>query len=134
MVRLAALLLGSRSGAEDLVQDAFAHLFMRYESIMEPEAYIRRIIVNSARTRRRLDARHQLVADVPDEVGTSHAEPVEMWDLIERLPDREYMAVVLRYGGGLTEKEVAKEMGCSKGTASSLLSRAVAALRKERIK
>ncbi len=65
--RLAHLLLGGSADAEDVVQDAFAHVHARYTSVLVPEAYLRTSVVNGCRQlhrgRAREDRRIRLVAD-----------------------------------------------------------------------
>lgn len=45
----------------------------------------------------------------------------ELWDLVRRLPRQQRTAIVLRYVADLTETEVARSMGTTRGTASSTL-------------
>ena len=49
--------------------------------------------------------------------------------LIRQLPERQRVALVLRYFDDLTDREVARAMGCRPGTARSLISRGLAAVR-----
>jgi RNA polymerase sigma factor (sigma-70 family) len=52
-----------------------------------------------------------------------------MITLLDRLPRRQRAAVVLRYYAGLSDEEVAAELGCRPSTVRSQISRALAALR-----
>ena len=68
LIRLAYLLTGAESVAEDLVQDVFARLARRNTAMEVPEAYLRRSVVNAANSwhrRRRLELRHAR-AEVPE--------------------------------------------------------------------
>jgi RNA polymerase sigma factor (sigma-70 family) len=49
--------------------------------------------------------------------------------LLDRLPRRQRAAVVLRYYLGLSDAEVAAELGCRQSTVRSQISRALATLR-----
>ena len=49
--------------------------------------------------------------------------------LIRQLPERQRVALVLRYFDDLTDREVARAMGCRPGTARSLISRGLSAVR-----
>ncbi|MGH9222343.1 MAG: sigma factor [Acidimicrobiales bacterium] len=61
MVRLAFLLVGGTGHAEEIVQDAFARLYERWDGLDRPGAYLRATVVNGARDvlRRRMVARRR---------------------------------------------------------------------------
>jgi RNA polymerase sigma factor (sigma-70 family) len=48
---------------------------------------------------------------------------------IARLPRRQRSAVVMRYYGGMSDAEIAADLGCSEGTVRSHVSRALSSLR-----
>jgi DNA-directed RNA polymerase specialized sigma24 family protein len=48
----------------------------------------------------------------------------EVWELVQALPARQRIAIVLRYVADLDEREVAEVMGISRGTVASTLSAA----------
>lgn len=52
MVRVAVALVSSRTLAEDLVQDAYANSYARFAVLDDPEAYVRRSVVNSVHAAR----------------------------------------------------------------------------------
>jgi RNA polymerase sigma factor (sigma-70 family) len=54
-----------------------------------------------------------------------------MWDALQRLPERQRAAIVLRYYEDLTEARTADVLGCRVGTVKSLVSRGLARLREE---
>ena len=57
LLRMATLMVGSAAIAEEVVQDAFAAIGPRWESIEQPGAYLRRSVVNGcAQVLRRRDA------------------------------------------------------------------------------
>jgi RNA polymerase sigma-70 factor (sigma-E family) len=128
MVRVAYLLVGSRAEAEDVVQDAFAKMELRWSRIDNPEGYLRRSVVNRANDvlrRRRLEERFRVLRrDYTDEL---HAD--ELSDALASLSPRRRAAVVLRYYAGLQEKEIAETLGVRPGTVKSMLHRALAELR-----
>lgn len=133
-LRLALVLTGNRSAAEDLVQDAFVRLISRFQDRRHPESferYLRTTIINLARSRwrsasRRLRGREQ--ADSPD-----HAEGVALgealWQEILRLPPRQRAALFLRYFEDRRHSEVAACLGCSVPAVKSLLHSAIKTLR-----
>lgn len=77
LTRLAAMVVGDRETAEDVVQDVFARMQRRWRRLSDPqraERYLRAAVVNGARSvlrRRRVAARHQ-----PDRPGSE--QPAEL--------------------------------------------------------
>jgi len=58
MVRTAAFLLGDRSAAEDVVQDAYSALYQRWPTMRDlpgATAYLRKCVVNGSRSALRRD-------------------------------------------------------------------------------
>lgn len=107
-VQLAHLLTGSSSECEDVAQDAFARLQLRFAELEEPAAYLRVTIVNLCRSRHRRQARVDRRRHL-----TSVVEPVplgaqELLDAVDTLPYRYKAVIVLRYWADLTEVEIAK--------------------------
>ena len=138
LMRFATVLTGQTWLAEDVVSDALGRAFERWDGIAamaHPHAYVRRMVVNEYLSwRRRLQRSalyadlHEHGADVTD--GTDeHAEREAMIALLDRLPRRQRAAVVLRYYLGLSDAEVAAELGCRQSTVRSQISRALATLR-----
>ena len=128
MVRMAHLMTGSNTAAEELVQDAFVKVFKRFDALDNPGAYLRICVVNACRSwhRRRFLERTRGVA--PAET----ASPPEHHDLLASLAtlnQRQRAAVVLRFYEDLPEAEIAGLLGCRPGTVKSLLSRALDQLR-----
>jgi RNA polymerase sigma-70 factor (sigma-E family) len=131
LVRLAAMISGSTAVAEDVVQDAFARLYVRFDTVDHPAAYLRRSVLNGCVSRFRKHRRERLV-DQHDDGPNEDTAPDERVDLDRRLaqlPDRQRAVVVLRIHQGLPELEVAEILGCRPGTVSSLLHRGLASLR-----
>ena len=72
-------------------------------------------------------------SDLTDNVATVAAQGLliaELRDAIERLPDKERAALLLREVEGLETEEVAERLGISAGTVRSRISTARARLRK----
>ena len=137
-IRLAYMLTGDRSLAEDLTQDAFVKLAGRLVHLRDPaafEAYLRRTIVNSTNSyfrRKRLERAYlQTSASEPASVGAAPGEDRrdELWRGLQRLPVRQRTAVVLRIYEDLPEDRVAEILGCRPGTVRSLVSRGLSVLR-----
>ena len=129
MVRLAHTLVDTVPRAEEVVQDAFAAVYERFDRLDQPAAYLRVCVLNNCRRvlRRRMLRRRQPDAPVADgELGFNHVV-----DAIRRLPNRQRSMVVLRYDLQLTDAEIADTLGVPIGTVKSTLHRAIAALRQE---
>src|SRR5947209_6151431 len=89
-VRLAWLLTGTLAAAEDVVQDAMTGVYRAFERLDSPEAYLRRAVVNRARTRHRDERRRQERSTaLPAESAPLAAGDAELLELIARLPYRQ---------------------------------------------
>ena len=129
MVRLAYLLTGDRSAAEELAQDAFVAVHRNWGRPSNPSAYLRTAVVNACRSwgRRKVLERDRRPA--PSE--PSVLAPDEMWDTLQTLPERQRTAVVLRFYEDLPDREIADVLGCREGTVRTLVHRGLAALKEE---
>ena len=142
-VRLAYLLTGERTQAEDLAQEAFIRCVGRFQHLRDRgafEAYLRRAIVNlhtSSLRRLKLErawlqregARARTRVDAMPDVGARE----DLWRALSALPARQRAALVLRYYEDLSERDAAEALGCSVAAVKSLVSRGSEALR-ERIR
>jgi RNA polymerase sigma-70 factor (sigma-E family) len=138
LMRFATVLTCQTWLAEDLVSDVLCRAFERWDRISgmaEPNAYVRRMVVNEYLSWHRRLARTSPRAEVePDTARLSDGadERAERDAMIRRLaglPRRQRAAVVLRYYAGLPDAEIAAELGCRVTTVRSQISRALAALR-----
>ena len=132
-VRLAWLLTGEASLCEDVVQDAFARALPRFDTILNPSAYIRASVVNDCheRFRRRTREERRLRLVEPRPVDVTADRPDELADALSRLPNRQRAAIVLRYWNDLPESEIAAELRVRPSTVRTLIHRALETLRKE---
>jgi RNA polymerase sigma-70 factor (sigma-E family) len=137
LVRLAYGLTGDRGHAEDLAQAALARAYAAWGRVRraeDPDAYVRRILINlnNRRFRRqRIDERSSEVLPEPA-VADATGQADQRSDLLAALrdlPPRQRAVVVLRYWDGLTEAQAAAVLGCSVGNVKSQASRALAKLR-----
>lgn len=132
LVRLAYLLTGSAGEAEDVVQDAVVAASRHWASIDDPTPYLKRAVVNRARSAHRRDEREQArVLRLGGLAGPPALEPQldETWAVLRRLPERQRQALVLRFYEDLPEAEIARLLGCRPGTVRSLVHRGLAAVR-----
>lgn len=138
LLRTAYLLTRDHALAEDLLQTALAKAWFAWRRIDgDPEAYVRRILVNTYATwwRRKWNG-EQPTDELPEPTGTPlHGRPDgsdtsrDLWTALGRLPRRQRAVVVLRYFEDLSEAETARVLGCSVGNVKSQASRALAKLR-----
>ena len=146
MVRLAYALTGDAGHAEDVAQAAFARAYASWGRVRragDPDAYVRRILINENRKRfRKLRVPEDLYGDAgvlaaraaPDPSGSAQQGPEErqaLLDALNRLGPRQRAVVVLRYWLDLSEAETAAALNCSVGTVKSQASRALATLRRD---
>ncbi len=129
MVRLAHLITGSNAVAPDLVQDAFVKVSARLGEIQQPAAYLRVVVVNEGRAwirRQEVERRHQPRPVEPIELPP---DVDELWSAMAVLPERQRVALVLRFYEDLGFDEIARTLDCPVGTAKSLVHRGLASLR-----
>lgn len=123
-------MLGVRSEAEEVVQEAFVALAAKWQTVDHPPAYVRRSVVNGATgvLRRRRTASAHPVDPPPAEAPT---QLVELRDVLLTLPYRQRAVLVLRYVDDLADDEIATTLGCRRATVRSLAARGLATIRKE---
>jgi len=142
LVRLAALVVGDRATAEDVVQDVFARLCTRnlLPDRGNPLAYVRAAVLSGCRSVLRRRALVRRVGGARD-LDRSDAPPDSAEDevilaedrrqvlaALAALPVRRREVLVLRYWLGLSEAEIASVMSISPGTVKSNAARGLAAL------
>jgi RNA polymerase sigma-70 factor (sigma-E family) len=138
-LRTAVLLTGNWHAAEDLVQAALVKLYRvwrRLDTTEDPDAYLRRILVNTHRSWWRARWRRELpVTDLPELPGPAdgadrQAVAAVVRQALRALPPRQRTALVLRYFEDLPEAEVAEIMGCGVGSVKTHVHRGVRAMRR----
>lgn len=127
MVRVAWSIVGSKTAAEDLVQDAFVRVGQRYEAIREPGAYLRRAVVNGCRNELRRNKFRSGVA-VPERASLD-VSTVAILDALGVLDVRQRTAIVLRYIDDRPDDEIAVLLGVRRATVRSLIFRGLQRLR-----
>ena len=139
LVRLAWLIAGDRHLGEDLVQEVLTRAYPRWRKIIsggQPDVYLRRMLVNAHVSWRRKRSSGEVAdgververADRAD-IGTEAAERDAAWRLINRLPPKQRMAIVLRYYDDLDDAAIAEILDCSPATVRTHLMRGLTALR-----
>jgi RNA polymerase sigma-70 factor (sigma-E family) len=152
LLRTAYLLTGDRHGAEDLVQQTLAKLYVAWSKVQAQESidgYARRIMINEHNSlwRRAWKRREVVTETIPErgpeggpdrsggypgaQDGPAYDDGTRsaLWAFVQTLPRKQRAVVVLRYYEELSEAETADVLGISVGTVKSQASRALAALR-----
>ena len=136
-VRRAALIVGDRDLANDLVHDAFVSVYGRWQSLLDPGPYLSTVVLNACRDATRRRGRHDIMlarhaAGSPRDVAPADAriEDDDVWRALAALPFRQRAAVALRYYEHCTEAEIAVALGCRPGSVGPLTSRALKSLRR----
>lgn len=129
LVRLAHLLTGSVTAAEDVVHDAFIGFARATTPINDPAAYLRRSVVNLSTNVHRRTARERRHLATVTEAFVAPTEVDETWQLVRQLPPRQRAVLVLRFYLDLSEAETARVLGCRPGTVKSSSARALAKLK-----
>lgn len=138
LLRTACFLAGNRHDGEDLLQQSLVAAYASFRRIREPqalEAYVRTTMTRaSIAARRRAWRRHEVSTERPPEVDgrDEHGAVVDrgaIWPLLQQLSPQQRAVMVLRYYEGLSEAEIADQLGCSAGTVKSHASRALDRLR-----
>lgn len=131
-MRIAYTIVGDWAGAEDATQSAFTQLYVHWPKVAKadsPDAYARRVLVNTclAAVRR---ARHELLtADLPER-SESH-DPPDQLDLLagmRRLDARDRAVLALRFLEDLSVADVAAALDLPEGTIKSRTARALGRL------
>ena len=130
VIGLAYVLSGSRSGADDLAQDAFVAAYRHWDRIDRydnPAAWVRRVVVDRAisTTRTRVaEAKamlrlHRERVTVPELAPSSE----QLWEAVRRLPRRQAQTIALHYWDGLNVAEIAGLLNLSEATVKTHLQR-----------
>jgi RNA polymerase sigma-70 factor (ECF subfamily) len=126
---------GDLGEAQEVVQEAFVKLLAsprRISALGNPEAWLRTVAVNQARSRRRrgrvLQRLLRRVGAAPSEVPGATPDHVALMAALRALPTGQREAIALHYLADLPVTEVAELQQVSAGTVKSRLSRGRTAL------
>jgi RNA polymerase sigma-70 factor (sigma-E family) len=138
LLRIAWMLTGERTAAEDLLQTAFAKTWERWSRVCgdgNPGGYVRIVMVRTYSSwmgrRWRGEIPSAQVPEMPVAEGGFAAadERDALLHALAALPRRQRAAVVLRHYLDLSEQQAADALGCSVGSVKSHASRGLARLR-----
>jgi RNA polymerase sigma factor (sigma-70 family) len=135
-VRAAAAIVGDEGAGRDAVQEAFAQAVRKRASFKGDaplEAWVWRIVINEALAlRRRRAPELQWGPASPIAPSTNHVPEqdatVRVW--VAALPERQRLAIFLRYFADLDYRSIATALDVEVGTVSATLASAHAALRR----
>ena len=122
----------------NLVQASLVKLYRawpRLDTCADPDAYLRRIMINTHRSWWRARWRRETPAAIlpdsasGDDIADRQALGALVRQALARLPRQQRAVLVLRYCEDLTEAAAAELLGCSVGTVKTHAHRGLAALR-----
>lgn len=131
LVRTALLITGSPEIAEDAFHTAMERIRPRLAGLDRPGAYLRTVVVNTARemaARADRDRRLELPTALH---ATLDTRQIEIWQALQTLTERRRTALILRYYSDLPVGEIGELLDCKPDSVSSLLHRGLADLREE---
>jgi RNA polymerase sigma factor (sigma-70 family) len=138
VARLALLLVGDTGRAEELTDQAFARLHVRWERVMDDDRalpFLRAALVKLARSRRarrtpmpRRRRAKATATPVTRYDASCEAGHDRLVDALSHLPERQRTAIVLHDYVRLSDEEIASTMGCRVRAARSHRRRATTAL------
>lgn len=136
-LRTATAILGEREAARDVVQESFATAVRRRDDFRGDgtlEAWLWRILVNTARTagraRRLRDAASLVPEHAPAANGRPDPDAAAVRAYVAALPERQRLVVFLRYFADLDYARIAEALEIRPGTVAATLNAAHAALRR----
>jgi RNA polymerase sigma-70 factor (ECF subfamily) len=108
--------------AADATDEAFARAYADWHKVAHmasPGGWVYRVALNVVRRRMRRATLERRTLEPPTPVA--QVVDRDIWAVVRQLPERQRVAVVLRYLLDLPEQEVAVTMGISRGTVASAL-------------
>lgn len=128
-LRVATAITGNVELGHDAVQEGFARAIRSsgsYKARGPVEGWLWKVVVNAARDRRVPPVEPEVEQAAEDVAG----EPGALRAAIARLPERQRLAVFLRYFADLDQASIAKALGVRPGTVAATLNAARESLRK----
>jgi RNA polymerase sigma-70 factor (sigma-E family) len=140
MVRLARGLLRDPYQAEDVVQDVLAKVLVQWGRVNgadDPDAYVRKMVVNACTSWFRRAARREHPVDaatMPERSSPDLTAAVDERDLVvamlRRLPPKQRAVLVLRHYEGLPDAAIARLVGTSEVSVRTNAHRGLVTLRR----
>ena len=141
MLGLARRILGNAAEAEDVAQEAFLRVWThapRWQPLAQFRTWLTRVVVNLCLDRKRrapwveLEAAGDIVDPAPSAGEKAESDERErmLATAVEKLPARQRSAIVLTYGEGMSNAQVAEVLDTSVSAVETLLVRAKRNLRR----
>jgi RNA polymerase sigma-70 factor (ECF subfamily) len=123
--------------ADDAVQETLLRLWSALrdgQAIERPDAWafrtLYRLAMDKHRWRRRVRALSERIGSQPTRSSAyDQADRIAVWDAVESLPERQRLAIYLRYRADMPFEEIGQILGIAAPSARSHVSRALDALR-----
>jgi RNA polymerase sigma-70 factor (ECF subfamily) len=130
LVALSASLIGDRSMAEDIAQDALLAAYGRWPEVgalESPIGWTRRVVTNRSVSQiRRRVAELRAVARLGSraKIVSGLESDADFWLLVRSLPRRQAQVVALHYVSDMTVVDIAAALGCQEGSVKASLFKA----------
>ncbi len=127
---------GDMPRAEDATNDAFIDALEKWDRVSEmdsPRAWVTKVAINKAK-RSWLHRKRYVDPVNVDSVVASTTDPesnIDLWAAVSDLSVKQRTAIAMRYVEGLSQGDIAQELGVAPGTVSATLTQARAKLRVE---
>lgn len=126
-----------RDGADDCFQETFLAAMRAYPDL-RPDSNVRAWVLTIAQHKATDHHRARARAPVPvaevepaDAVAPPALPDDEVWDAVRSLPPKQRAAILLRYAGDLSHREVGAVLGCSEEAARRSAHEGLTRLRQE---
>jgi len=134
-LRVATAIVGDEAAAHDAVQEGFALALKERRSFRGEgplEGWVWRVVFNAALAARRARVARREAPDSVEELASrnGHVDEVGVRAWVAALPERQRLAVYLRYYADLDYRAIASALDVEVGTVSATLSAAHRALRR----
>ena len=118
-----ASLVGDREAAHDIAAEAFTRLLSRWVTVHDPKGYLYVTATNLVRDRWRREQRDRKLCERLEQTTQTSTPAADPWlrDLVERLPDRMRVPVLLHYYADMSIAEVAAALHRPEGTIKRVL-------------
>jgi RNA polymerase sigma factor (sigma-70 family) len=132
-LQVALVILGDRERALEAVQDGFAGAIRGrggFRGDGPLEAWVWRAVVNAARKQQRRPPAEPLELEQSTNGHEQEFDSGGLWQAIALLPERQRLAVFLRYYADLDYRSIAEALSVEVGTVSAMLATAHTTLRR----
>jgi len=130
LVNTISFVVGDRAVAVEAASEACTRAFAKWDRVQamdHPGGWIYKVALNDARRRLKRTAKERRVLDAQASLVPVITLPVEhdheLWEAVNRLPNRMREVFVLRYVADLTEPAIARTLGIGRGAIATMLRR-----------